>query len=448
MSAEARMAGGNFWELSKERRDVAPPLSGDLSVDVAVIGAGYTGLAAAYHLKVAEPGLDVAVLEAETAGYGASGRNAGFVMTLFGASLASMVARHGPERVRQAHDYMVSAIAALEAMIAEHGIDCDYERSGFLKVATAPRYVSRIRKEIDVFRALGIEDLAWLDAEQLAARVRSPQFLGGAYEPGCGLLNPVKWLDALRRLALAKGARLYEGRRVTNARREGGRYPLATPRGVVRADKVVYATNGYTHLIPGLRSKQLPAFAYIVVTEPLSDKQRAAIGWQGREGIEDGRNFMHFYRLTPDNRILAGGGPGRIPFAGRMHHDASPRTWAHLERFIGATFPALEGIRITHRWGGAFSVTSDSTPQIGTLDNGGAVYAVGCTGHGVAMTHMNGRIIRDLILERQTELTELWFVNRRSFPIPPEPFRSIGARWVTMTMALDDWWCDRSGRAP
>jgi glycine/D-amino acid oxidase-like deaminating enzyme len=447
MSAEARAAGGNFWGLSRERRDVAPPLSGDLSVDVAVIGAGYTGLATAFHLKAAEPGLDVAVLEAETAGYGASGRNAGFVMTLFGASLATMLARHGAERVRQAHAYMVSAIAALEAMIAEHGIDCDYERSGFLKVATAPRYVSRIREEIDLFRSLGVEDLQWLDAEQLCARVRSPQFLGGAYEPGCGLLNPVKWLDALRRLAVGRGARLYEGRRVTSVRREAGRYRLATPRGEVTADKVVYATNGYTHLIPGLRSKQLPAFAYIVVTEPLSEKQRAAIGWLGREGIEDGRNFMHFYRLTPDNRILAGGGPGRIPFAGRMHHDASPKTWAHLERFIGTTFPPLEGIPITHRWGGAFSVTSDSTPQIGTLDGGGAVYAVGCTGHGVAMTHMNGRIIRDLVLGRQTELTRLWFVNRRSFPIPPEPFRSIGARAVTMAMALDDWWCDRSGRA-
>jgi glycine/D-amino acid oxidase-like deaminating enzyme len=448
MSAEARAAGGNFWGLSRERRDVAPPLSGDLSVDVAVIGAGYTGLATAFHLKAAEPGLDVAVLEAETAGYGASGRNAGFVMTLFGASLAAMLARHGPERVRQAHAYMVSAIAALEAMIAEHGIDCDYERSGFLKVATAPRYVSRIREEIDLFRSLGVEDLQWLDAEQLCARVRSPQFLGGAYEPGCGLLNPVKWLDALRRLAVGSGARLYEGRRVRSVRRQAGRYRLATPRGEVTADKVVYATNGYTHLIPGLRSKQLPAFAYIVVTEPLSDKQRAAIGWQGREGIEDGRNFMHFFRLTPDNRILAGGGPGRIPFAGRMHHDASPKAWAHLERFIGTTFPPLEGLRITHRWGGAFSVTSDSTPQIGTLDGGGAVYAVGCTGHGVAMTHMNGRIIRDLVLGRQTELTRLWFVNRRSFPIPPEPFRSIGARAVTMAMALGDWWCDRSGRTP
>jgi glycine/D-amino acid oxidase-like deaminating enzyme len=447
MSAEARMAGGNFWGESKERRDAAPPLSGDLSVDVAVIGAGYTGLAAAYHLKVAEPGLDVAILDAESAGYGASGRNAGFVMTLFGASLASMLARHGAECVREAHLYMESAVDALEATIAEHGLDCDFQRSGFLKVATAPAYEARIRKELEAFEALGISGLSWLEAGEVAQRVQSPTFLGALWEPGCGLIHPVKWLDALRRLALGKGARLYEGTRVERVRRDGGRYRMGTKYGVVSADKVVFATNGYTHLIPGLRSKQLPAFAYIVVTEPLSEAQRASIGWQGREGIEDGRNFMHFYRLTPDGRVLAGGGPGLIPYAGRMHHDASPRAWAHLERFIGTTFPALHGIAITHRWGGAFSVTSDSTPQIGTLDDGGAVYSVGCTGHGVSMTHMNGRIIRDLVLGRQTELTRLWFVNRRSFPIPPEPFRSIGARAVTMAMALDDWWCDRSGRA-
>jgi glycine/D-amino acid oxidase-like deaminating enzyme len=215
----------------------------------------------------------------------------------------------------------------------------------------------------------------------------------------------------------------------------------------VTAEKVVFATNGYTHLIPGMASKQLPAFAYIVVTEPLSPDQRAAIGWAGREGIEDGRNFMHFYRLTPDNRILAGGGPGLVPFAGRMQHDASPKAWSHLERFIGATFPSLAGIPITHRWGGAFSVTSDSTPQIGTLDGGGAVYSIGCTGHGVAMTHMNGRIIRDLVLGRKSELTELWFVNRRSLPIPPEPLRWIAAKGAMTAMALDDWWCDRSGPA-
>jgi len=445
MSADAHTAEGNFWRESTEPRSVRPPVLGDLSADVAIIGGGYTGLATAYHIRSADPSLDVAVLDAETAGFGASGRNAGFVMTLFGASSGLMKSLHGKDKLLAAHKYMESAIDALATMIAEHGIDCDFERTGFLKVATSPSYEARIKKEIELFHSIGAEGFEWLDAAQVASRVRSPTFMGGCWEPDCGLLNPVKWVDALRRLAIASGARLFEGTRVESVGRDGGKFRLATPSGIVTADKVVFATNGYTHLIPGMASKQVPAFAYIVVTEPLKPEQRDAIGWAGREGIEDGRNFMHFYRLTPDNRILAGGGPGLVPYGGNMDHDAYPKAWAHLEGFINTTFPQLRGIRITHRWGGAFSVTSDSTPQIGTLHGGGAVYSIGCTGHGVAMTHMNGRIIRDLILGRKTELTDLWFVNRRSLPIPPEPIRSIGVKAVTTAMALDDWWCDRGG---
>ena len=447
MSADARAAGGNFWKAGEARFEPAPPLAGDSTADVAVIGAGYTGLATAYHLKSLDPSLDVAILEAEACGFGASGRNAGFVMTLFGSSLAAMRSSHGDECVRAAHHYMEGAIDALAETIAAHKLDCDFERSGFLKVATTPTYEARIRKEVEAFEALGITGLKWLAAVEVAARIQSPTFLGALYEPGCGLINPVKWVEALRGLAIANGTRLYEGTRVECVTRAAGRFRLATPGGTLAADKVVFATNGYTHLMPGLRSKQLPAFAYIVVTEPLRESQLAAIGWAGREGVEDGRNFMHFFRLTPDNRILAGGGPGYIPFGSGMHHDASPKTWMHLERFIGETFPALADIRITHRWGGAFSATSDSTPQIGTAFGGGAFYSVGCTGHGVAMTHQNGRILADLVLGRRTELTQLWFVNRRSFPLPPEPFRWIGTRAVTTAMKIDDWWCDRGAAA-
>jgi glycine/D-amino acid oxidase-like deaminating enzyme len=443
MSADAHTAEGNFWTQSKEPRAVHPPVAGDVGADVAIIGGGYTGLATAYHLKTAEPALKVAVLDAETAGFGASGRNAGFVMTLFGASSGLMKSLHGKDKLAAAHKYMESAIDALAAMVTEHKIDCDFERTGFLKVATSPSYQTRIKKEIELFHSIGAAGFEWLDAAELASRVRSPTFMGACWEPHCGLLNPVKWVDALRRLAVARGARLYEGTRVESVAREGGKFRVATPGGTVTAEKVVFATNGYTHLIPGLASKQVPAFAYIVVTEPLSEAQRASIGWVGREGIEDGRNFMHFYRLTPDNRILAGGGPGLVPYGGNMDHDACPKAWAHLERFIATTFPQLRGIAITHRWGGAFSVTSDSTPQIGTLHGGAAVYSIGCTGHGVAMTHMNGRIICDLVLGRKTELADLWFVNRRSFPIPPEPIRSLAVRAVMAGMSFDDWWCER-----
>lgn len=440
-ATDVAQASRCYWLADRPPGESAPALASDIRCDVAVIGGGYTGLSTAYHLKESDPGLDVVVLEAETAGYGASGRNAGFVMTLFGASASLMKTLHGKDRVREAHAYMVGAIAALEDLIEAHAIDCDYERSGFLKVATSRAYVGRVRDEIELFHSLGIDGFTWLDRDAVQARVRSPGFLGACLEPGCGLLNPIKWLDGLKRIAVSNGARLFEHTPVRRVEKANGRYRLATPGGCVSADKVVYATNAYTHLLPGMRSKQLPAFAYVVATEPLTADQRVAIGWAGREGIEDGRNFMHFYRLTRDGRLLAGGGPGRVPFAGNMDNDADPKAWAHLERFIGDTFPALKGVRIAYRWGGAFSVTADSTPQVGTLDAGGAYYAIGCTGHGVAMTHRNGRILADLVLGRRTDLTDLWFVNRKSLPIPPEPLRTLAARSVTSAMAFDDWLC-------
>jgi glycine/D-amino acid oxidase-like deaminating enzyme len=439
----AGRVANNYWDASKRPREVSAPLTSAAAVDVAIIGAGYTGLSTAYHLKAAEPSLDVAVLESETVGFGASGRNAGFVMTLFGASLGLMKALHGADKVREAHRYMERSIDSLEEMIGAHKLDCDFERVGFLKVATSPRYAGRIRDEIETLDKLGIHGHRWLERAELDKRVRSSTFLGALLEPGCGLINPRKWVDALAGLAVKSGAHIYENSRVDTVRRQSGKFLLSSNGATLTADKVVFASNGYTHLIPGMRSKQLPAFVFIVVTEPLSEAQLASIGWAGREGIEDGRNFMHFYRLTPDNRLLMGGGPGFVPLGGRMNHDAYPAAWRHLEEHIGTTFPALRGTAISHRWGGAFSVTADSTPLIGTMHGGAAVYSVGCTGHGVAMTHMNGRILRDLVLGRSSDLTDLWFVNRRALPLPPEPFSSIGAKAVTAAMALDDWWCDR-----
>ncbi|WP_072371678.1 FAD-dependent oxidoreductase [Hyphomicrobium sp. NDB2Meth4] len=448
MAAETHLRADNYWDRSKVTRAPGRKIDCDVSVDVAIVGAGYTGLSTAYHLKAADPSLNVAVLESETVGYGASGRNAGFVMTLFGASLGLMKTLHGAEKVRAAHAHMERSIAALETMLEEHALDCDYQRSGFLKVATTPRYAARIRDEIATLEALGIHGHQWIGPEELSARVHSPTYLGAMVEPGCGLINPRKWVDGLAGVAQSAGAKIYENSPVKNVRREGGRFRLESNGATVTAEKVVFASNGYTHLIPGMRLKQLPAFVFIVVTEPLSEAQRASIGWAGREGVEDGRNFMHFYRLTPDNRLLMGGGPGFVPLGGRMNHDTHPAAWRHLEEFIATTFPGLAGIKIAHRWGGAFSVTADSTPQIGTLHGGAAAYSVGCTGHGVALAHMNGRILRDLILDKKTDLTDLWFVNRRSLPLPPEPIGSLGAKAVTAAMALDDWWCDRGATQP
>ena len=441
MDAKALGAVNNYWMSLRPSRRAAPALRGEARTDVAIIGAGFTGLASAFHIKAAEPSLAVTVLEAETVGFGASGRNAGFVMTLFGASSGLMKALHGKEAVKEAHRYMERSIDTLDALIKEHALDCDFVRGGFLKVATSPRYVARIKSEIEAMGALGIDGFEWLDENETRARVASETFLGACLERHCGLINPVKWVDALSGLAAAKGAILHEGTPVRRVMRSGGKYRLETDGGTLLADKVVYATNGYTHLMPGLKSKQIPAFAYIIVTEKLTDAQRRAIGWQGLEGVEDGRNFMHFYRMTPDGRLLVGGGPGQVPYGGNMNNDAHPKAWNHLADFIAKTFPALRDVPIAYRWGGAFSVTADSTPHVRAFNDGSAVYSIGCTGHGVAMTHMNGQIVRDLILERKTDLTDLWFVNRRALPLPPEPLRSLAVRAATTAMKLDDWWC-------
>jgi glycine/D-amino acid oxidase-like deaminating enzyme len=389
-----------YW-LKPPARATNPTLEGNVTVDVAVIGGGYT-TGTAYHLKAADPSLDVAILEAETTATApAAARRLRDDLLARPVGLMKLCTAKSGSR----GDFMVGAIDSLESMIADNGIDCDYERSGFLRVATTQSYAGRIRKEVEFFQSLGIGGFEWVPPEWIAARIRSTPFHGGCWEPGCGSLNPMKWVEGLRGLALGKGAHLHENTRVMSVKRQSGRYVLKTAGGTVSADKVVYATNGYTHLLPGMRSKQT-RIRISSSPDPLTPDQLEALGWKGRETIEDGRSFMHFYRLTRDGRILAGGGPGHVPFNGGMNHDSSPKAWAHLEQFIGETFPALRGIRIAHRWGGAFSVTANLTPQIGTMDGGGAVYSIGCTGHGVAMTQMNGRIIRDLVLERKTELTD------------------------------------------
>ena len=341
---------------------------------------------------------------------------------------------------------MMRAIRALETTVKDNAVDCDYERSGFFRMSASPAYEKRIREEFDYLTGLGLDGLEWLDRDAVAVRVRSPRFLSGCFELDCGLLNPMKWLQGLHHLALESGAvihEIHERSGVTGISRSGGKHRLTTDRGTLTADKLVYATNGYTRLLPTLRMRyaQIPAYTYVVATARLSEQQRASIGWHGREGIEDGRNYMHYFRMTKDGRIVAGGGPGVVPFGRRMSFDSNVEVWSHLERFIKETFPSLADVKIAHRWGGAFSMTADFTPRVGSAGPG-AFCAIGCTGHGVALTHMNGQILRGLVLERQTDLTDLWIVNRFAMPMPPEPVRTMVTASVAKLMALDDRRCD------
>jgi glycine/D-amino acid oxidase-like deaminating enzyme len=433
----------SFW-LSTAPYQPSPPLEGDLSVDVAVVGGGYTGLSTALHLREAEP-LEVAVLEADAVGSGASGRNGGFAMTLFGLTLTITRWRFGSARAREAQRYMERAVDYVGELVARHGIDCDYELPGFLRAATTAAYEKRIRHELDLARSLGLEGIEWLPADELAERVRSPLYRGAWWEPRCALVNPAKLAWGLRGAAAGEGVRFFERTPVTAVERVSGGVRLATPRGTVRAGKVVLATNAWSHLVAPLRRKQVPAFTHVVLTEPISPERRAAIGWRGREGIEDARDLVHYYRLTRDERLLMGGGDVTVSYGNDMDRDLSPPTFESLERHVAEVFPSLAGIRFTHRWGGPVSVPLDMAPAMGFAGDERILYALGCVGHGVSLTQLNGRVLADLALGRKTELADVFFVNRKTLPWPPEPMRLALSKAILGFMHAEDAWCDRRG---
>jgi len=427
------LRGGGYEE--------SPSLRGDLKTDVAVVGGGFTGLATAYFLKKEQPGLDVAILEGEVIGFGASGRNAGFSMALFGMTLSVTALRFGKQKAREAHLYMEKAVDLVQDLVRRHDIDCEYEHNGFLRVATSPQYEKRILEELELAHALGIRGIEWLDRARLEAEVRSPLYLGAWWEPRCGLLNPAKMAWSMKRLIEDMGVRIFERTPVAGIRR-GKKIQLETAGGKVEAEKLVLATNAYSHAIPGLRRKQVPVFTHIVLTEPLGEEHFEAIGWRRRQGIEDARNLVHYYRLTADNRLLMGGRSVSIAFGSDMDRDHDRETFCGLEDDIRQTFPALRQVMVTDRWGGPVSVPLDMAPALGYLGDERVVYSLGCVGHGVSLTHLNGWTLADLLLGRKTERTEVFFVNRRTIPWPPEPLRFILSKAIKGALDMQDGLCD------
>ncbi len=432
----------SYWMTTREYTPNRP-LQGHRDVDIAIIGGGFTGLSAAYFLKQDNPGASVALLESQVIGYGASGRNGGFSMTLFGLTLSITALRFGKEKAKEAHLYMEQAVDLLRDLVKKNRIDCDYEHPGFLRVATSEKYRARIQHEIELVHKLGIGGIDWIERDAVRKEVNSDLYLGAWREPRCGILNPAKLAWGWKKVIGGLKVEVYEETPVTEMRRERGRILLTTPGGTVSAKKLVLATNAYSHLIPALKRKQVPVWTHIVLTEPLKKKHFKEIGWQNRQGIEDARNLVHYYRLTADNRILMGGRDVSLSYGSDMDHDRNDATFRGLEDDVRNLFPALREIGFTHRWGGPVSVPVDMAPALGCLGGKDIVYSLGCVGHGVSMTHLNGRTIADLIQEKKTPLTEVFFVNRSTIPWPPEPLRFIASKAILGYMHMEDRKFDR-----
>ena len=442
------MQAANFKEKSywMTTREYSPgePLQGDLDVDVAIVGGGFTGLSSAYHIKKAEPNLRIALLESQVVGFGASGRNGGFNMTLFGLTMSITAIRFSKAKAREAHLYMERAVEYLRDLVNELNIDCDYEHPGFLRVATSEKYKKRILKEMELAHRLGIEGLEWLDRDQTLEQVRSPLYLGAWWEPRCGILNPAKlawgWVEILKPM----GVEIYENNPVTEIAREHGKVRLDTPNGNVRADKVVLATNAWSHFFKELKRKQIPVWTHIVMTESLEEEHFNEIGWQNRQGIEDARNLVHYYRLTVDNKLVMGGRDVSLSYGNDMESDLNPVTFNGLKDDVRELFPVLKNIRFTHEWGGPVSVPLDMAPAIGFAGDKNVVYSLGTVGHGVSMTQLNGRTVADLILERKTDLTDVFFVNRKTIPWPPQPLQNLTIKTILGYMHWEDRMYDAS----
>ena len=417
-------------------------VEGELGVDVAVIGGGFTGMATAIALKRRDPSLDVAVLEAKTVGYGASGRNGSFAMTVVGLGFGTTALLRGKDFLRRAHSYMESCVDRLERFIDEAGLDCDKLRPGFLRVATTPTYVTRLRKQVELMTSLRFDGISWIDAAATREMVDSERYLGAIWEPRLLLVNPARLVREEKRHAIEQGVRVFESSPVLAIARKDGRgaHRLLTPEGSVTSDKLVFATNAYSHLFGELARLQVPAFTYMIATEPLTDEQLGPIGWEGGQGVEDARNLIHYYRLTPDRRIVLGGGPVGLTSGGDLDRDRDARAWQHLEEHLRWLWPHLSGVAIAHRWGGPFSVTADLTPALGYVgEDRSAVYGLGCIGHGVSMSYRNGELLAELLLgDAGAAAEECPFVNRRVIPWPPEPLASAAAYAIRGYLRAED----------
>jgi glycine/D-amino acid oxidase-like deaminating enzyme len=420
----------SYWLDASPSGASRAPMTVDASVDVAIVGGGFTGLWTALALSDTEPGLRVAVLEQESVGFGASGRNGGFCQASLTHGLANGI-RHFPDELAVLEREGLANLAALVAFTREHGIDCDLEETGGLDVADQRHQVDEFRDWVDEAAAWG-EELVFLDRDAVRAEVRSPIWEAGLYRPPGrdAILDPAKLVRGLARVATERGVAIHERTRVTGVERRAGGVRIATEAGPsLTADHVVVATSAYSGWLRRLESHFVPVYDYALVSDPLTPEQRESIGWRRRQGMSDANNQFHYFRLTADDRILWGGYDAvyyRNNGVGPQF-DRRPATFERLLGHFRRAFPQLSRLAFPYRWGGAIDTTSRFTVTFGQALGGRLTYALGYTGLGVGASRWAGGVVRDFILRPDSDLLRLRFVRSRPIPFPPEPLR-----WLTV----------------
>ena len=427
-----------LWFDDPERPIPSESLRGSLRADLLVVGGGYTGLWSALRAKQRDPNLDVVLLEADVCGGEASGRNGGFCSASLTHGFANGMARW-PTEMPVLLRFGRENLAGIEDTISAYAIDCGFELTGELDVATASYQVDGLAGAEQAMSAAGCK-VTLLDQAEVRAQVHSPTYLAGLFDPDVAMVDPARLVWGLRAACLERGVRICEGSPVRTLREgEYRRIAVGTDHGAVQARRVILATNAKP-LLRRLRLYTVPVYDYALATEPLSDEQLASVGWANRQGVGDSGNLFHYYRLTRENRIVWGGYDAIYPYASRMQrkHEQRPATFAALSRHFFETFPQLAGLRFTHRWGGVIDTCTRFCAFYGVVMDKRIAYAAGFTGLGVGSSRFAADVMLDLLGRRETERTELEMVRRKPPPFPPEPLRYAGIELTRRSLARAD----------
>lgn len=437
----------SLWhDTAGDHFEPRPALDGDLDVDVAIVGAGFTGLWTAYYLRRLDPSIRVAVLEREVAGFGASGRNGGWCSALFPAATATVAKRYGRDAALGLHRAMIETVDEVGRVAAAEGIQCHYAKGGTVVLARTPAQLDRARADVAGAREFGSgpDDLVLLSAAEARSRLAATDVLGGTYTPHCAAIHPARLVRGLAQTVVGRGVALYERTPVT-AIKPG---VAETVGGRVRAEFVIRATEGYTVGLPGYRRALVPVYSLVIATEPLPAEFWAATGLAGRETFGDYRHLIIYGQRTADDRLAFGGRGAPYHFGStiRPEFDRDPAVFAELQRVLRELFPAVADAAITHRWGGPLGIPRDWFASVGLDRRSGIGWAGGYVGDGVGTTNLAGRTLADLVLGRDSELVGLPWVGHRSRRWEPEPLRWLGINAGLRMMTAADHEEQRTGR--
>ncbi len=441
-----------YWLEEADEVAALPELVGERSADVVVVGGGYTGLWAAWQIKVLEPEARVVLLEADVCGRGPSGRNGGFCNSMW-FSLPNMRRRWGDDAALAVAHAARDAIDGVEAFCNEQGVDAWFRRGGYLQVSTASAHDRVWDGPQTACRELGQDCVQPLTPTEVAARCASPAFRGGAFYPDAATVQPARLAQGLRERLLARGVEIHEhspvrrlatgdfvhgGPPTKSTGRAGGGVVARTEQGVVRAGAAIVAIGGAAKSSRApLRNALTITSSHIVLTEPVPELLEE-IGWTEGECITDCRTMLHYFRTTPDGRIAFGLGGGQIAMGGRLRGrvEVDPAVVTQATQRLHAYFPGLGGRRLTHAWGGPIDVSPTHLPLVAPLPGSRSFVAAGYTGNGVGPSYMVGRILASLALDRRDEYSRLPFIDPSPQRVPPEPFHWLGGsiiRWGIMS---------------